>query len=82
MDHVIDTPEGMAETIGVREDLARLVITATYTLLSGEPLEIEHHGAPITVTGDHPARCPIPPAPALERPTQPRGREPARRADR
>jgi alpha,alpha-trehalose phosphorylase len=55
---------------------------ATYTLLSGEPLEIEHHGAPITVTGDHPARCPIPPAPALERPTQPRGREPARRADR
>ena len=55
---------------------------ATYTLLSGESLEIEHHGAPITVTGDHPAQCPIPPAPALERPTQPRGREPARRADR
>jgi alpha,alpha-trehalose phosphorylase len=50
---------------------------ATYTLLRGEALEIHHHGRPITVTSDHAAHCPIPPAPALERPTQPRGREPA-----
>jgi alpha,alpha-trehalose phosphorylase len=52
---------------------------ATYTLLRGEALQIHHHGRPITVTSDHPARCPIPPAPALERPTQPHGREPAPR---
>jgi alpha,alpha-trehalose phosphorylase len=32
---------------------------ATYTLLMGNPLEIHHHGQPITVTGDHPAQCPI-----------------------
>jgi alpha,alpha-trehalose phosphorylase len=53
---------------------------ATYTLLVGEPLEIRHHREPVTVTTDHPVRCPISPPPALEPPTQPVGREPARRA--
>jgi alpha,alpha-trehalose phosphorylase len=52
---------------------------ATYTLLMGERLDIHHHGEPITVTSDHPVQCPIPPPPALEQPTQPAGREPARR---
>ena len=52
---------------------------ATYTLTEGESLDIRHHGQPVTVTTDGPARCPIPPAPALERPTQPAGRETARR---
>jgi alpha,alpha-trehalose phosphorylase len=52
---------------------------ATYTLLMGDALEIQHHGEPITVTREHPVHCPIPPPPALERPTQPPGREPVRR---
>jgi alpha,alpha-trehalose phosphorylase len=68
-------------TIGVG-DTAKLKIEvertrAIYTLLNGETLELRHHGQPITVTSGQPARCPIPPAPALERPTQPRGRAPA-----
>ena len=50
---------------------------ATYTLLAGETLELEHHGQAVTVTGGQPAHCPIPPAPSLEPPTQPRGRAPA-----
>jgi alpha,alpha-trehalose phosphorylase len=52
---------------------------ATYTLVMGKAIEIHHYGQPITVTGEHPVRSPIPPLPALERPTQPPGREPARR---
>jgi alpha,alpha-trehalose phosphorylase len=52
---------------------------ATYSLLMGEPLDIHHHGQPVTVTADHSVRCPIPSAPALERPKQPPGREPTRR---
>jgi alpha,alpha-trehalose phosphorylase len=52
---------------------------ATYTLLMGETVDIHHHGQPVTVPADHSVRCPIPPAPALERPNQPRGREPAQR---
>jgi alpha,alpha-trehalose phosphorylase len=51
---------------------------ATYSLLMGKKLDIHHHGQPVTVT-THPVRRPIPPAPALERPKQPPGREPAHR---
>jgi alpha,alpha-trehalose phosphorylase len=52
---------------------------ATYTLLMGECIDIQHHGTPITIVADQPVRCPIPPADPLEPPTQPPGREPARR---
>ena len=52
---------------------------ATYTRLMGDSLEINHHRKPITVTHERPVQCPIPPLPALERPTQPPGREPVRR---
>jgi alpha,alpha-trehalose phosphorylase len=52
---------------------------ATYTLAMGDSLDIDHHGKPIRVTREHPVHCPIPPPPALERPTQPPGREPVRR---
>jgi alpha,alpha-trehalose phosphorylase len=52
---------------------------ATYTLLTGERLDIVHHGQPITVTPDRPVQRSIPPADELERPTQPRGRAPRRR---
>jgi alpha,alpha-trehalose phosphorylase len=52
---------------------------ATYRLLTGDPLDIHHHGTRVTVTREHPVHCPIPPLPPSERPTQPPGREPARR---
>jgi alpha,alpha-trehalose phosphorylase len=52
---------------------------ATYTLLTGEQLDIHHYGEPITLTADEPVRRPIPPASRLEPPTQPRGREPLHR---
>jgi alpha,alpha-trehalose phosphorylase len=52
---------------------------ATYTLLMGERLDINHHGKPITLTADQPVQCPISPTPSLERPTQPAGRAPRRR---
>jgi alpha,alpha-trehalose phosphorylase len=52
---------------------------ATYTLLAGDPLDIHHHGKPVTVAAEHPVQCPIPSVPALERPKQPPGREPAHR---
>ena len=52
---------------------------ATYALLTGEPLDIYHHGDPITLTTDQPVQRPIPPADQPEPPTQPRGRAPRRR---
>ncbi|NEY34835.1 family 65 glycosyl hydrolase [Streptomyces sp. PRKS01-65] len=44
---------------------------ATYTLLSGSPLRIRHHGQPLTVNGDGPVTRAIPapkPRPAPEQP--------------
>ena len=52
---------------------------ATYTLLTGEALDIYHHGQPITVTADQPVQWAIPTGNPLEPPTQPRGRAPLRR---
>ena len=65
------------ETIRLRIEVEQT--QATYTLLMGEQLQIHHHVQPITVTAGQPAHCPIPPAPALEPPAQPRGRAPQRR---
>jgi alpha,alpha-trehalose phosphorylase len=61
----------------------RLLVTvepqhATYSLREGPPLEITHHGKPVTVA-DKPVVRAIPPAPARETPSQPPGRAPARR---
>ncbi len=52
---------------------------ATYTLLAGEPLEVDHHGSAITLSTAAPVTEAIPPV--VERPTprQPPGREPVRR---
>ena len=50
---------------------------ATYELLDGDPLEILHHGEPITVEPGGPLKCPVPPAPQRPTPHQPHGREPA-----
>jgi alpha,alpha-trehalose phosphorylase len=52
---------------------------ATYTLVEGEPLELGHHGEPLTVSVDAPVTAPIPPAPERPTPAQPPGRAPARR---
>ena len=52
---------------------------ASYQLLDGDPLEITHHGDPLTVSPGDPVRRPIPPPPERPPPGQPQGREPARR---
>jgi alpha,alpha-trehalose phosphorylase len=52
---------------------------ATYTLRSGEPLDLSHHGQPLTLTREEPQSHPIPPLPPKEPPTQPKWRAPERR---
>jgi alpha,alpha-trehalose phosphorylase len=52
---------------------------ATYAIVSGEPLELVHHGRPLTVVAGEPVTVDVPPAPARDRPRQPRGRAPAER---
>ena len=52
---------------------------AQYTLIEGEALEIVHHGSQATIAPDQPLALEIPPAPKREPPSQPAGREPARR---
>ncbi|USQ84915.1 family 65 glycosyl hydrolase [Streptomyces phaeoluteigriseus] len=49
---------------------------ATYTLLSGPPLTIHHHGTPVHLNGDGPAVRPIPTTPVRPEPEQPRHRHP------
>ncbi len=62
----------------------RIVVTvtvdaATYQLLAGPSMSVTHHGEQVVV--DHePVERPIPPIRAGPRPSQPPGREPARRA--
>jgi alpha,alpha-trehalose phosphorylase len=52
---------------------------ATYTLRSGEPVDLSHHGEPLTLTAETPQSRPIPPRAPKEPPRQPKGRAPARR---
>ena len=52
---------------------------ATYRLHDGEPVEIRHHGEPVTVSSGAPVRREIPPAADLPAPSQPPGRAPRRR---
>jgi alpha,alpha-trehalose phosphorylase len=52
---------------------------ARYTLRDGAPLEISHHGDPLTIAPGQPVTRKIPPAPRREPPKQPPGRAPARR---
>jgi alpha,alpha-trehalose phosphorylase len=51
---------------------------ATYRLLSGPPLNLSHHGAPLILKGED-VVVPIPAHQHLPRPAQPAGRAPARR---
>jgi alpha,alpha-trehalose phosphorylase len=52
---------------------------ATYRLLDGEPLELQHHGTSITITTDRPSTQLIPHATAAPATRSPFGREPIRR---
>jgi alpha,alpha-trehalose phosphorylase len=54
--------------------------SATYTLQTGEALEIHHHGDLIHLSDSNPVSRPIPSLPSRERPRQPSGREPLRRS--
>jgi alpha,alpha-trehalose phosphorylase len=50
--------------------------SATYSLATGDPIELAHHGERFTLKAGEPAVRPIPRAPDRARPSQPRGREP------
>ena len=64
----------------VRVRVDALLQEATYRLVAGERFETTHWGEPLTLRAGEPVTRPIPPAPPLEPPRQPRGREPQRRA--
>ena len=53
---------------------------ARYALADGDPLEILHHGQPVSLSAGKPQTRPILPVPSRPRPSQPPGREPAHRA--
>ena len=52
---------------------------ARYSLLQGDPLDVAHHGATVTLAPDEPVTRPIPKPPSRKAPTQPPGRAPDRR---
>jgi alpha,alpha-trehalose phosphorylase len=52
---------------------------ATYTLVDGPPLELDHHGQTLRLSVDAPATAPIPLRTTPPAPEQPFGRAPARR---
>jgi alpha,alpha-trehalose phosphorylase len=61
----------------------RIVVTvtpdeATYELREGSPLELTHHGEPVSLDKE-PVSMPIPAVPKTDRPEQPPGRAPIRR---
>jgi alpha,alpha-trehalose phosphorylase len=76
----------LAFGLTLRERLLRVEADprqATYMLTGeGEPLNIRHHGTATAVTPGTPLTLPIPPAPERPAPSQPPGREPARRGKR
>jgi alpha,alpha-trehalose phosphorylase len=69
--------------VAERGRVLRVEITgdsATYRLAGeGDPLIIHHHGSEVTVAASMPQTRPVLPLPARPRPSQPPGREPARR---
>jgi alpha,alpha-trehalose phosphorylase len=72
----------LAFTILIRGRRLRVEVTHTdamYSLADGEPLEILHDGEQVQLSADKPEVRPIRTPPARPRPSQPPGREPARR---
>ena len=66
----------------VRDSRLRVEVRAagaTYSV-SGGPLDLVHHGSPLTVVPDAPQTLEIPPPPQFPEPSQPPGRAPIRRA--
>jgi alpha,alpha-trehalose phosphorylase len=63
---------------GRRLGLAITCDETTYTLSQGDPIEVTHHDEKVLV-GQTPVTLPVPPAPKLQRPTQPPGRAPQTR---
>ena len=53
-----------------------------YTMAEGDPLEVTHHGEPVTIATDSPITMQIPSPPERGAPAQPPGRAPAHRAPR
>jgi alpha,alpha-trehalose phosphorylase len=51
---------------------------AQYRLQSGSPLEVTHHGEPLTAVMEEAVSRPIPPPAGRQPPSQPPGREPGR----
>jgi alpha,alpha-trehalose phosphorylase len=78
-------PDGLtrlAFALVIRGRRLRVEVThaeATYTLANGDPLQIAHHGQPVTLSAGEPQAHPIPSLAQRPRPAQPPGREPARR---
>jgi alpha,alpha-trehalose phosphorylase len=78
-------PEGLtrlAFTLLFHAKRVRVEVTqqrARYELADGDPIEITHHGAKLTLEVGKPQEHHITPGPTLPRPTQPPGREPERR---
>jgi alpha,alpha-trehalose phosphorylase len=72
----------LAFTLFIRGRRLRVEVThavATYTLADGNPLDIMHHGQPVSLAAGKPQARPIPAAPFRPRPSQPPGREPVHR---
>jgi alpha,alpha-trehalose phosphorylase len=72
----------LAFTILIRGRRLRVEVThsdATYSLADGEPLEIVHYGEEVQLSADKPEVRPIQAMAPRPRPSQPPGREPARR---
>jgi alpha,alpha-trehalose phosphorylase len=65
---------------GSRLEVNVTKMQVTYTLLEGEPLEVKHHGKPVELAAGSPSTEAIPDAVERPRPSQPKGRVPARRA--
>ncbi|HTZ92202.1 MAG TPA: glycosyl hydrolase family 65 protein [Streptosporangiaceae bacterium] len=78
-------PDGitrLAFTILLRGRRLRVEVThsvARYLLAEGDSLDIEHHGQPVSLSAGAREERPIPEIAAQPRPSQPAGREPARR---
>jgi alpha,alpha-trehalose phosphorylase len=78
-------PEGLnrlAFSLMLRGQRLRVEVTQTrarYLLADGAPLKISHHGTALTLEAGQPQDLPIAAAPMRPRPSQPPGREPARR---
>jgi len=78
-------PEGLnrlAFSLMLRGQRLRVEVTQAsvrYLLADGDPLKILHHGTALTLEAGKPERRRIAPAPVRPRPSQPPGREPARR---